>query len=155
MLQIAAGSAANQFLQMLRIARALQRDLIRRVVDFTKVACREFQRHSSQVFKQRRHLRRSRNRPDPRLLPQQPSERDLRRGRLHSRCNGVQQIDHGLIGLPGLRRKPWHYIPEIRGVELRVFVNLAREESLAKRAEGYEADSLFRGADVLPHPSAN
>ena len=50
-------------------------------------------------------LRRARDRNDPRLLGQQPGERDLRGSRFLLRCDLADHIDQGLVCLAGLGRK--------------------------------------------------
>jgi hypothetical protein len=55
----------------------------------------------------------------------------------------AEQIDQGLIRLESLRREARQGAAEVGAVELRVFVDLAREEALAQRAVGDKADSEF------------
>ena len=55
----------------------------------------------------------------------------------------AEQIDQGLIRLEGLRREARQRAAEVGAVELRVFVDLAREEALAQRAVRNKADSEF------------
>ena len=85
-----------------------------------------------------------RDRHDPRLLRQQPGERDL--GRRRASCVPAdlpEQVDQRLVGLPRLRREARHDVAEVGAVELGVLVDLAGEEALAERAEGHEADAEF------------
>src|ERR1039458_1045491 len=93
---VANHSTSDQFLKVFRIARALQRDLVGGGVDFTEVVWCEFDGNCSEVFEQARQLRCARNGNNPWLLRQQPGERDLSRGRLHPRSEGVEQIHPGL-----------------------------------------------------------
>ena len=55
----------------------------------------------------------------------------------------AEQIDQGLVRLPGLRREAREDVAEVGAVERRVLVDLAREEALAQRAVGNEADPEF------------
>src|SRR6476620_6197033 len=80
---------------------------------------------------------------NPRLLGQQPGERDLSRCRLLPFCDAAEQIDQGLIRLESLRCEARQSAAEVGAVELRVFVDLAREEALTQRAVGDKADSEF------------
>src|SRR6059058_3559143 len=90
------------------------------------------------------------NRHDPWLLRQQPGECNLCRHPAFAPRNALDQLDQGHIGLASLRRKARHHIPEVRWIELRVLVNLAREESRAKRAERNEPDAkLLKGRQKL------
>ena len=69
------------------------------------------------------------NRNDPRLLGEQPGERDLSRCRFLPFRDRCQQIDQRLIRFPSLRRKARDDVAEIGAVERRVLVDLAREEA--------------------------
>lgn len=71
---------------------------------------------------------------------EQPGERDLRRGRLLLRRDLAQQIDQGQVRCPGLRGEARDSVAEVRAVERRALVDLAREEALSQWAEGNEAD---------------
>src|SRR5438445_8769901 len=88
-------------------------------------------------------LRGAWDRNNPRLLRKQPSERDLSRCRLLPFCDAAEQINQGLIRLEGLRREAREGAAEVGAVELRAFVDLAREEALAQRAVRDEADPEF------------
>ena len=55
----------------------------------------------------------------------------------------AEQIDQRLIRLESLRREARQGAAEVGTVELRVFVDLAREEALAQRAVRDKADSEF------------
>src|SRR5271157_2284640 len=88
-------------------------------------------------------LRGAWDRNNPRLLRKQPSECDLSRCRLLPCCNAAEQINQGLIRLESLRREARESAAEVGAVESRVFVDLAREEALAQRAIGNEANSEF------------
>ena len=52
----------------------------------------------------------------------------------------VEQIHQRLVRLPRLRREARNDVAEIGAVEFRVLVDRAREEALAQRTEGNEAD---------------
>ena len=52
-----------------------------------------------------------------------------------------EQIDQRLVRLAGLRAEAGEDVPEVRAVERRVLVDLAREEALPQRAERNEADA--------------
>ena len=63
----------------------------------------------------------------------------------------AEQIDQGLIRLQSLRREARQGAAEVGAVEGRVLVDLAREEALAQRAVGHEADAEFlERRDALP-----
>src|SRR6266487_4416876 len=55
----------------------------------------------------------------------------------------AKQINQGLIRFSSLWRKARDDVAEVGTVERRVFVDLAREEALPKRAKWNEADSEF------------
>src|SRR5271157_636861 len=83
------------------------------------------------------------DRHDPRLLGEQPSDRDLSRCCLLLFCNLTKQINQCLICFPGLWAKARDDVAEVGAIELRVFVDLAREEACTKRAERNKSDSEF------------
>src|SRR5207253_2022657 len=80
---------------------------------------------------------------NPRLLRKQPGERDLSRCRLLPFCDTAEQINQGLIRLKRLRREARKSAAKVGAVESSVFVDLAREEALAQRAVGHEANFEF------------
>src|SRR5208282_5490630 len=80
---------------------------------------------------------------NPWLLGEQPGERYLRGGRLLPLSDLAEQIHEGLIRLEGLWGKTRQRAPEVRFVELGVFVHLPGQETLAERAIGNKADSEF------------
>ena len=86
-------------------------------------------------------LRGARDGNDPRLLRQQPGERDLSRRRLLPSPDCAEQIDHGLVCLPSLRRKTRNEIAEVGTIECRGLVDLSREEALPQRTKWNEADA--------------
>src|SRR5204863_408002 len=79
----------------------------------------------------------------PRLLRQEPCQRDLTGRGLLAVCHGLQQIHERLIGLAILRREAWNAGSEVRAVECRGLVDLAGEEAFPKRTERDEADAEF------------
>ena len=82
----------------------------------------KFDCNGSDVLFQSMQLRRARDRNDPRLLGQQPGERDLGRRRLLLFRELANQINQRLIRFAVLRRKAGNDVAEIGPVELRVFV---------------------------------
>src|SRR5439155_18903080 len=109
------------------------------------------------VLLQALELRGPGDRDDPGLLGEQPRERDLSRCRVHALCYAREQLDEGAIRFPRLRIETRDAVAEVGAVERRALVDLAREEPLAQRAEGNEADSelLQRRHDLafrLPPP---
>src|SRR5579863_4913046 len=88
-------------------------------------------------------LRRPRDRNNPRLLREQPRERDLSRRHLLPLRDVGNQINHGLIRFSSFWRKSRDDVAEIAAIELRILVDLAREKALAKRAKWNESDSQF------------
>ena len=73
--------------------------------DLAQIVGCQFDIHRPDIFVQAIELRRARDGHDPRLLGQQPGERDLGRGRPLLFCDLAQQIDQGLIRFAILRRK--------------------------------------------------
>src|SRR5690348_12331581 len=83
------------------------------------------------------------DRDDPRLLSQNPRERNLRRRRVLLLREAAYRVNQGLVRLPVLRRETRNHAAEIGFVELRVLIDRAGKESLTQRAEGNKADSEF------------
>src|SRR5947207_11057473 len=71
---------------------------------------------------------------DPRLLREQPRERNLSRCRLLPFCDLANQINQGLIRFARLLRKARESVAEIGTVERGVFVDLSREKAPTQRA---------------------
>src|SRR5258708_36712517 len=88
-------------------------------------------------------LRRAWDRYNPRLLGQQPRERDLSRCRLLSFRDAAEQINEGLIRLESVRREASQGATEVGTVELGAFVDLPRDKALAQGAVRDKPDSYF------------
>jgi hypothetical protein len=82
----------------------------------------------------------TRDRNNPRLLSKQPCDRDLGRRCLLLGGNFAEQANQRLIRFSGLRREAGDDVAEIGSVELGVFADRAREESLPQRTEWDKAD---------------
>src|SRR4051794_11716789 len=88
-------------------------------------------------------LRRARDGNDPRLLREQPGERDLCRRRVLAFRDPAEQIDERLVRFASVRRKAGDDVAKVGAVEGGLFVDLASEKALAQRAERNEADPEF------------
>src|SRR5204863_1414500 len=86
-------------------------------------------------------LGRSRDRDDPRLLRQQPRERDLCGRRLLPFGERGQPLDEREIRFPVLRGEARDDIAKVVAVERRRLVNLPRQKALTERAERDEPDA--------------
>src|SRR6185436_6061939 len=80
---------------------------------------------------------------NPRLLRQQPGDRDLGRCRVLSFCDRADQINQSLIRFSRLRRETWDDVTKICTVEFSALVDLPGEEAFTKRAKWHEADTEF------------
>src|SRR5580765_3444745 len=136
-------SAAGHLLELLRISRAEHRNLCGGAIDLAEIVGSQLESRRAGVLLEPLLLCGARNGHNPRLLRQQPGERDLCRARLLQLAYRTQQIHQPLIRLPGLRREARHDVAEIGAVEGRVLVDLSREEALAERTEGDEPDAEF------------
>jgi len=74
-------------------------------IDITEIIGGEFDCHRADVLLQALHPARAGDRHNPRLLRQQPRERDLRRRRIPLSSDLGEQIDEWLVGFEGIRRK--------------------------------------------------
>src|SRR5712692_5507884 len=128
---------------MFGVGGALHRNLRGGGVDFTEIVGREVDGNGCDVFFEARQLGCAWDGDDPRLLSKQPSEGDLRRGRLLPLCDLAKEIHERLIRFAVLRRKARNDVAEIAFVELRIFADLAGEEALTKRTEWDESDPEF------------
>src|SRR5208283_498854 len=120
-----------------------------------KIVGRQFDCNCSDVLFQARKFCSARDGNDPRLLREQPSESDLSKCRLLPFCDRAQKIDQGLVSFQSLRRKARHDVAEVGLIELRLLVDLSREEPFTKRTEWNESDSEFfeRPQQFLLRPS--
>src|SRR6202166_4254407 len=137
------GLTTDHFLQIFRVASPLHGDLRDGALNFAKIVGRELDRNCSKVFFEARRLGRARDRNNPRFLDQQPSQCDLRRCRLLFFCELAKQIHDGLICFASLGGKARNDITEISAIKLRILVDLAGQETLAKWAKWNEADAQF------------
>ena len=71
------------------------------------------------------------DRNNPRLVGEQPRERDLSGCLLLPFRDGGQQVNQGLIDLPGLYCETRDAAPQIGAVEGRALVDFPGEESLS------------------------
>src|ERR1700686_4609661 len=100
----------------------------------------EFDCDCSKVLVQTLQLARSRYRNDPRLLGEEPRERDLSRRRLLSVCDLAEQIDDRLVGFPSLRSEAREPGSNVGRVEGHGGINFRREKALPQRAPRNESD---------------
>ena len=123
--------AAYPCREVRRVTIPLHGDLGEGAVDLAEIVGGQFDRRRAEVLFEPMQLRGSGDRNDPRLLRQQPSERDLSRGRLLSRRDFAKQIDESLVRFPGLWREARDDVAEIALIERRFFADRAREEAFA------------------------
>ncbi len=83
------------------------------------------------------------NRSDPRLLREQPGERDLRGSRFLLLRDAAEQVNQRLVRLESLGRKARKSAAEVGAVEFRALFDRSRQESLAQRAIRHETDPEF------------
>ncbi len=92
----------------------------------------QFDCDCSKVLVQTLQLARARDRNDPRLLSEQPSERDLSRRSILPGCDLAKQIDDWPVGLEGIGSKAREPGPHVGSVEGHGGIDLRREEALPK-----------------------
>src|SRR6476620_2704687 len=86
-------------------------------------------------------LGRARDRHNPRLLRQQPCQRNLGRGGFLLLSKSANQVQQTLIYFPVLCRETRNDVADIAFVELRIAFDFAGEEPSAKRAEWHKPDA--------------
>src|SRR5689334_22217280 len=134
-------SEPRPFLEVFGIARALDRDLRGGTVDLTQVVGREPERRGAEVLVQALQLGRAGDRHDPRLLGEQPRERDLGRCCPFGSGNLPQDVHDDLIRLARLSREARHDVAKIRADERRLLIDGARQKTFAEWTERHEPDS--------------
>ena len=100
-----AKSAPHQCLQMFGVAGALHLHSRERALDVADIACHKLDAGGAGVLLKAIELSGAGDRHDPRLLRQQPGERDLRRCRSLLLRDPAELIDQRLIGLARLGEK--------------------------------------------------
>ena len=101
---------------------------------------RQFDRCCPDVLVQPMQLRRAWDGNNPRLLGQQPGERNLSRCGFLLFCEPAKQINQTLVRFSSLWREARDDVTEIAFIELRTCIDLARQEALAKRAKWDKPD---------------
>ena len=94
-------SQPGHFFHVLGISFALDLNLLSGLVDLAQVFGREFDVDGAKVFFQAMQFRGAGDGYDPRLLRQQPGQRDLGGRCLLVRGDAGEQIDDGLVGAEG------------------------------------------------------
>src|SRR6266516_6659453 len=128
---------------MFRIASSLHRGLGKGAVNLAKIVATQLDVSRAKILFQTMQFRGARYGHNPRLLGEQPRERDLRRRLLLLLCNLTKHINQSLIGFPSFGRKARENVTKIRTVERGMFVDLAGEETSAQRAKGNETYAEF------------
>jgi len=96
-------SAAGRCFEPRGVARTLDRDRGRGAFDLGEVVPRQLDIHRAEVLLEPVELCATGDRHDPRLLPEEPRDRDLRGSRVLLFRDSAEQIDKRLIGLHCLR----------------------------------------------------
>src|SRR5581483_5731723 len=103
----------------------------------------QFYARATEILFEAVKLRSSWDRHNPRLLGEQPRQRNLRLGRLLLFCNPAQLIHHRLVCLSRFDGKTWNDITKVCLFELCLIGDCASQETLAERAERNETDAKF------------
>src|SRR5579885_165510 len=136
---------------MLRVARTLHLDLRGGVLDLAQILGAQLHARRTQILFEALQLGRAGNRHDPRLLRQQPGQRDLGRRRALALRDSAQQLDQSLVRLARLGRKAGQAVAEVVLAELRVLIDGAGEKASAERTVWYEANAqLLADGQHLP-----
>src|SRR5664279_358323 len=136
-------SPTHLAVQVLRIAGPLHRDLLCRTVDLTQVLGRQLERGGPDVLLEALPLGRARNRHYPRLLRQEPGQRQLSARHVLAGRDDCQHIHQSAIGLAGLRREARNDVAKVGTVKNRVLIDLAGEKSPPERTERHKANAQF------------
>ena len=110
-------SAVDHPLLGLRVAGALRGDLRRAGLDLLQVVVGELDVGCGDVLLEAVQLRRAGDRDDPRLLREDPRERDLRRRRALPLRDPLEQLDERAVRLARLRVEAGNSGAEVGAVE--------------------------------------
>src|SRR5579875_2285410 len=133
--------AVGRSLELFGISSPLNHDFRRGGFDHAEIVRRQLDVNRSAVLLKASQLRCARDRNNPRLLCQQPGERNLSGGRLFLLGNLLKQVHERLVCLQCLRRKARQNTAEIGAVELGILVNFSGEVALAERTVRHKPDA--------------
>jgi hypothetical protein len=111
------------------------------IVNRVQIVRSQFNACTAEVLFEPMKFRCSRDRHNPRLLGDQPRQRDLSFGRLLLLCNSAEFIDQRLVSLSSFGRKARNDVTEVCLIELRLVGDRPRQEPLTERAERNESDT--------------
>ena len=134
-------SSAGRCFEPLGVARALDRDRGRGAFDLGEVVPLKLDIRRAEVLLEPVELCGTGDRHDPRLLPEEPRDRDLRGSRVLLFRDSAEQVDERLIDLHCLRCEARQSAAKVVAGELSVLVHRAGQEALAERAVRHEADA--------------
>src|SRR5579872_6554867 len=126
--------------QMRRIAIALHLEASKGRANSAQIFAAQFNGRGAHVLRHSLHLGRAGDRHDPRLLCEQPGQRDLGGSGILRRGYRGEQIDESLICLACLRREPRQETTEVVLGKGCRRIELSREEASAERTVWYESD---------------
>jgi hypothetical protein len=125
---MAVSSKAGHSLQMFGVASPLHRDLRGGAFDLAQIVAGERDGRRADVLIKTMELRRAGDRRDPRLLREEPGERDLGGRRLFLRRDVGEEIDQRPVRLARLRREARNAVADVGTAESPVFANRACEK---------------------------
>jgi len=111
------------------------------VLDLVRVVDAQLDVDGCDVLVEPVQLRRPGNRHDPRLLREQPGERDLRRGHAIPPGDPREQLDERTVPPACLEVEARNGIAEVAALERRALIDRAGEKAFAERAERDEPDT--------------
>src|SRR4051794_1240861 len=111
-------SSVDHALQLLGVTLALHLDGSRGLVEFGDVVRCDGEAGGADVLVEPLEPPGTGNGSDPRCLREQPAERDLCGGRLLRLSDPTDEIDDGLVGLPGFGREAGDHPADVIGGEL-------------------------------------
>ena len=100
------GLSVDDSLHCLGVAGALHRDGSRGGLDLGQVSGGEFKLGGAEIFLEPGELAGAGDRDDPRLLGEQPGQRDLGRGGAEALGDPREQVDHRLVRRAGVGGEP-------------------------------------------------
>src|SRR5947199_1142324 len=134
-------SPIGELQHSLRQPLSLHVDPGRGLLDLAQVGRCQLQVHGAKILLEARQFLRARNRDNPRLLREQPGERDLRRRRAFPLRDTFHEVDQCHVCRTGVRGEARRYAAKVFRVECRRRVDRSGEKASAQRTARNEADA--------------
>src|SRR5947199_4805384 len=134
-------SPIGELQHSLRQPLSLHVDPGRGLLDLAQVGRCQLQVHGAKILLEARQFLRARNRDNPRLLREQPGERDLRRRRAFPLRDTFHEVDQCHVCRTGVRGEPRRSAAKVLRVAYRRRIDRSRPTRDPPRTQTQEADA--------------